>query len=80
MILGTFNGVRVGLNRGPAGEWVYAFEGGISGVGLDSREVEGLLSLLHAKGDGRDENEEVTYGVLVEAVKAGRPRIAEASA
>lgn len=75
MILGTFHGIRVGLNRGPNDEWVYAFEGGRTGTGLTAEEVEAMhstLSRLHRE-------EGVVYEIIDGAVTAGRPLIEAAA-
>lgn len=74
MIIGTFHGIRVGLNRGPEGEWVYAFEATTGGVGISADEVEAMHETL-----SKMRRPETTVSeVLAEAVEAGRKIIAEA--
>lgn len=73
MILGTFHGIRVGLNHGPDGQYVYSFEGSRTGVGLSATEVEAMLATAaKIKADG------VVVKVLEAAVEAGRQHMAEA--
>lgn len=72
MILGTFHGIRVGLNRGPDGEWVYAFETGTGGTGLGADEVEAMYETAQKIGAGAT----VVGEIISSAVEAGRKAIA----